>query len=146
MIRNYKPSDQGRLIELLRLNTPTFFAPEEEADFVQYLGIHESEHYVWDIDGEVLGCAGCSWYPDSNDGRVAWFVVHPETQGQGVGMKLLDHCVEHLKTNPKMRAIIVRTSQLAEGFFARGGFEKERHEKDYWAPGFDLVYMKMVVS
>ncbi|MEL6834298.1 MAG: GNAT family N-acetyltransferase [Bacteroidota bacterium] len=146
MIRTYQPTDQDRLLELLRLNTPAYFAPEEEADFIRYLGLHPDEHYVWEENGIVLGCAGGNWYPNSDDGRVSWFIVDPNTQGKGVGMKLLGHCLDQLRTNPKTKVIIVRTSQMAEGFFARGGFKTVRKEKDYWAPGFDLVYMEMRVK
>ena len=36
-IREYSSSDKKMVIELLRLNTPKYFAPEEENDFIQYL-------------------------------------------------------------------------------------------------------------
>ena len=145
MIRVYVPEDQEILLDLLRLNTPAYFAPEEEAEFVEYLGLHPHEHYVWEEGQQVLGCAGCSWYPNSDDGRVAWFIVDPQAQGKGIGRGLLQHCLERLRTNPATIRVIVRTSQLAEGFFASGGFQVERREKDYWAPGFDLVYMTMIL-
>lgn len=143
MIRTYQPEDKQALIDLLRLNTPKYFAAEEEKDFVQYLAQHGEEHFVWEENGRVLGCAGCNWYPDSNEGRVAWFIVDPQTQGRGIGKNLLNYCLDQLKKNPATRKIIVRTSQFAEGFFAKGGFETERHEKDFWSPGYDLVYMTM---
>lgn len=145
MIRVYKATDQPRLLELLRLNTPDYFAPEEEADFIRYLGIHQEEHFVWEEDDRLLACGGGNWYPDSDDGRVAWFIVDPDTQGRGIGMKILQYCLDHLRTNPKTDKIIVRTSQMAEGFFARAGFKTVRREKDYWAPGFDLVEMVVEV-
>lgn len=146
MIRGYEPNDKEILLQLLRLNTPAFFAPEEESDFVKYLALHPHEHYVWEEAQVVLGCAGCSWYPDSDDGRVAWFIVDPKAQGKGIGRGLLEHCLDRLRTNPATRKIIVRTSQLAEGFFASGGFQVEQRERNYWAPGFDLVYMTMTIS
>ena len=146
MIRLYDNTDQDRLLELLQLNTPDYFAPEERADFIRYLGLHPGEHYVWEENGTILGCAGANWYPDSDDGRVSWFIVHPDTKGRGIGMGLLQHCLSQLRANPATQTIIVRTSQMAEGFFARGGFTTVRKEKDYWAPGFDLVYMKMEVG
>ncbi len=146
MIRTYHTTDKNRLLELLRLNTPAYFAPEEEPDFIRYLGLHPHEHYIWEEDGVILGCAGANWYPDSDDGRVSWFIVDPKTQGRGIGLGLLRHCIDQLQTNPATQTIIVRTSQMAEGFFARGGFTTLRKEKDYWAPGFDLVYMEMKVG
>ena len=35
MIRLYKTSDQLALLKILRLNTPQFFAPSEEEDFIE---------------------------------------------------------------------------------------------------------------
>ena len=144
MIRPYQETDKAKLIDLLRLNTPKYFAPAEEEDFVQYLIKHESEHYVFeDTDGTILGCAGGNWYPESTDGRVAWFIVDPQAQGRGVGMALLQHCLEVLRSNPATTKVIVRTSQFAEGFFAKGGFTFQYREEDYWAPGYDLVLMDL---
>ena len=36
-IRNYKKSDKDSLLEILKSNTPTYFSPEEEKDFIHYL-------------------------------------------------------------------------------------------------------------
>ncbi len=36
-IRPYSQSDQFFLLKLLRLNTPKYFAPEEETQFIPYL-------------------------------------------------------------------------------------------------------------
>lgn len=143
MIRTYQPEDKSSLVALFRLNTPAYFAPEEETDLVRYLEVHEKEHYVWVENDKILGCAGGNWYPNSDEGRVAWFIVDPATQGRGIGLALLNHSIDQLKTNPATRKISVRTSQFAEGFFAKGGFQTERREKDFWAPGYDLVYMTM---
>ena len=70
MIRVYEATDQPRLLELLRVNTPAYFAPKEEADFIRYLSIHQEEHFVWEEEGIVLACGGGNWYPDSDHGRV----------------------------------------------------------------------------
>ena len=141
MIRAYTTADKDAIVTLLRLNTPTYFAPEEEADLVRYLEAHQQEHFVWEENGQILGCGGSNWYPDSDDGRVSWYIVHPQAQGQGVGGKLLQHALQHLRSNPQTRRVIGRTSQFAEQFFAKGGFVTKRREKDYWASGYDLVYM-----
>ena len=45
-IREYQPTDKNAVIDLIRQNTPAYFAPKEEADFSNYLDlslIHISE-------------------------------------------------------------------------------------------------------
>ena len=39
-IRPYIPTDNESIIALLRLNTPRYFASEEEADLLDYLENH----------------------------------------------------------------------------------------------------------
>ena len=36
-IREYQPTDKNAVIDLIRQNTPAYFAPKEEADFSNYL-------------------------------------------------------------------------------------------------------------
>ena len=36
-IRTYQPEDKHHVLHLLRLNTPNYFAPEEETDLIFYL-------------------------------------------------------------------------------------------------------------
>jgi N-acetylglutamate synthase-like GNAT family acetyltransferase len=46
------------LLELLRLNTPKYFAPEEKAEFVSYLTHEIEQYFVVELYGEILGCGG----------------------------------------------------------------------------------------
>ena len=38
-IREYKSIDKSSVMNLIRLNTPEYFAPEEENDFSNYLAV-----------------------------------------------------------------------------------------------------------
>jgi hypothetical protein len=44
MIRPYHPTDQPELLKLFKLNTPQYFSPSEEDDFIEYLE-HKLDHY-----------------------------------------------------------------------------------------------------
>lgn len=66
-------------------------------------------------------------------------------QGKGIGKELVRHRVEHIKKNSTAKIIVVRTSQHASGFYAKLGFQLVRTEKDFWAEGFDLYQMTMVL-
>jgi GNAT superfamily N-acetyltransferase len=145
MIRLYKADDQVVLISLLRQNTPEYFAPEEEADFIRYLQLHAADHYVYVEDDQVLGCAGYSWQREKRVGMVSWFLVDQQQQGKGIGRLLLNHTITELRKEALLQKIIVRTSQLVYRFFERSGFVLISTEKDYWAPGFDLYYMELLI-
>ncbi len=53
-IREYQPTDKNAVIDLIRQNTPAYFAPKEEADFSNYLD-SERELYFCSITQQE-GC------------------------------------------------------------------------------------------
>ncbi len=144
-IRTYQPSDKSRLITLLRLNTPTYFHPSEEEDFVAYLEKELEEYFVLELEGEIVGCGGINYFPAENLARIAWDMVHPDVQGKRVGRALVQHRIQRIQEQPKLSQIVVRTSQLANQFYAKMGFELVEIVKDYWAEGLDLYYMQRSV-
>lgn len=146
MIRSYQKEDYGKLIHLMQLNTPAYFGEEEEAHLIGFLKSEPTCFFVIEQEGLVVGCAGYSLLADTQTGQVSWFIFHPHYQRQGLGRKMLDYCLEQLQKNNKLGKIIVRTSQLVEGFFARAGFKTTRIETDYWAPGFDLYFMELKLT
>lgn len=54
-IRPYIPEDKDKLLQIIRTNTPTYFAPEEEADFADYLERERKEYFVIESGGELVG-------------------------------------------------------------------------------------------
>ncbi len=129
VIREYEPADKEAVMELLRLNTPRYFAPEEAADLDAYLERERELYYVL-LHGTV--------------GKISWDMVHPQYRGKSLGTRLLRHRIEKLEAMRSVRRITVRTSQLAFGFYEKRGFELKGIEKDYWAEGFDLYRMEYV--
>ncbi|GAA4300092.1 GNAT family N-acetyltransferase [Nibribacter koreensis] len=141
LIRPYTPVDQEPLLHLLRLNTPQYFAPEEEADFVQYLQNELEEYYVVEYQNQVVGCGGLNISKDKRTGYISWDIFHPAYQGKGLGTLLLQHRINRLLDHWAVEHIIVRTSQWVYAFYEKNGFELTEVVKDYWAPGFDLYKM-----
>lgn len=140
-IREYNEKDQPVILDLLRRNTPRYFAPEEEADLVHYLD-HEIEYYfVLEYNNEIVGCGGINIVDGGATGRISWDMLHPDYQGKGLGSILLNHRVQKLQAMPRVKTITVRTSQLVYKFYEKNGFELVEIVKDYWAPGYDLYRM-----
>jgi [ribosomal protein S18]-alanine N-acetyltransferase len=142
-VRAYSASDYDAVMELLRLNTPAFFSPEEESDFDDYL-THEIEYYYVIQCGELLiACGGINRDEDGITARISWDIVHPDYQGKGVGSQLLRHRIAVVRTFPGVQLLVVRTSQFAWEFYAKYGFRLRETVRNYWAPGYDLFTMEM---
>ncbi|WP_338815510.1 GNAT family N-acetyltransferase (plasmid) [Bernardetia sp. Wsw4-3y2] len=146
IIRNYKESDKEKLIELIKLNIPTYFEESEQEDFIEYLEKYKEDYFVMEdkTTNQIIGCGGINYFPDETIplARISWDIIHPNFQGQGIGKKLLLHRINHIQSK-KIKLIVVRTSQLAYKFYQKMGFEVEKTEKDFWAKGFDLYQMRM---
>jgi len=78
---------------------------------------------------------------------ISWDIIHPDYQGQGIGRKLTEYRINHIKSlKEDIDTIIVNTSQLTDKFYAKFGFEITKTEKDYWAKGIDLCHMVMRIK
>ncbi|WP_299820723.1 GNAT family N-acetyltransferase [uncultured Pontibacter sp.] len=142
MIRLYRPSDKEQLIALLRLNTPAYFAAEEEEDFKSYLD-KEAEHYfVVEENCIIVGSGGINYLEEGTQARISWDIVHPAHQGKGIGRALTSFRLQEIQKNTAVQVIMVRTSQFVYKFYEKLGFELEKVEKDYWAKGYDLYQMR----
>ena len=145
MIRPYQTTDKDQVIEIFKLNTPKYFALSEKEDLVQYLDDLREDYFVMEENGELIGAGGINYFLNENTARISWDFFDPGFQGKGLGRKLLQHRIDKMKENPNIKTIIVRTSQVAFGFYEKSGFQLKDIEKDFWAKGFDLYLMEMNV-
>lgn len=127
------------MIEILSLNIPEFFAPSEKDDFISYLENEVEDYFVIELDGKVFGSGGINYL--ENTARISWDLIDPIKHGQGLGSKLLQHRLKHIKDKDSISKIVVRTSQLAYPFYEKNGFKLTDKKKDFWAPGYDLYEM-----
>jgi ribosomal protein S18 acetylase RimI-like enzyme len=142
-IRKYlKQHDEAVIINLLKLNTPQYFAEEEEKDLIFFLENHAQNFFVLEVDNEILGCGGFNFTNDLSTGKLSWDIIHPQHQGRGYGTKLTQFRIEQLKTYPTVKTISVRTSQLVYPVYEKFGFKTKEVVKDFWAVGFDLYRME----
>ena len=141
-LRNYRESDFNSVIELIRLNTPTYFSVEEEKDLADYLKNAIEDYFVIELNHQVVGAGGINYSEDKKKGIISWDMIHPEFQGKSLGKMLLEYRITILKEIKSIEKISVRTSQLTYPFYEKSGFELINIEKDYWAKGFDLYEME----
>lgn len=138
VIRKYRDSDKESIIALLRLNTPQYFSPNEEDDLILYLDNYAQNYYVVEIEDVMVACGGFNLSDDNKVGKISWDIVHPQSQGKGVGTALTKFRINSMKEIDSINIISVRTSQLAYLFYERFGLEIREIVKDYWDEGFDL--------
>lgn len=123
-IRKYNEKDKQSLINLLRLNTPKFFAPSEEKDLIEYLNGHSENYYVMEESNEIIGAGGINYgFDNGKTTRISWDIVHPKKQGKGAGTKLTKFRIDEIKKNSDINKIVVRTTQLVYEFYKKIGFQ-----------------------
>lgn len=144
-IREFRPSDLEAILHLFRLNTPRYFSITEEKDLLDYLEHHAAHFFIVESSGVVAGCGGYNLFPEEADARISWDIFHPAYQGRGLGSALVRYRLERLKAIAGIKTITVRTSQLVFPFYEKFGFELKEVVQDYWAEGFDLYRMVLVI-
>lgn len=143
-VRPYDQVDKEPVLELLRLNTPAFFATEEEKQFLLYLENEIELYYVVELNGNIVGCGGIN-FADNKTAKISWDMLHPGHQGKSIGTALVKMRIEKLRSLPNIDTIVVRTSQHVFRFYEKQGFKLKYTIRDYWAPGFDLYFMELSI-
>lgn len=142
-IRPYSPTDDESIINLLRLNTPQYFAPEEEQGLRDYFANHIDLYFVVEDNDKVIGSGGINISKDRKIAVLSWDIIHPDYQGKGVGRLLTRFRLDRIKEIETIEKISVRTSQLVYKFYEKSGFELKEVVKDFWAQGIDMYRMEM---
>jgi ribosomal-protein-alanine N-acetyltransferase len=145
LIRKYTSTDRESVLDLLRVNTPDYFSPTEEEDLIYYLDNHLENYFVIEVENKLLGCGGFNLSDTTEMIRLSWDIIHPHSQGKGLGSALTKFRIQQIKEIKGVKIISVRTSQLVYKFYEKLGFELKETIKDYWAEGFDMYRMELAL-
>ena len=138
VIRKYRDSDKEKIIELLRLNTPEYFAPSEEEDLIDYLNHHSENYFVIEAENEIVGCGGINSTDHATNVRIAWDIIHPKSQGKGYGSELTKFRIQKIKEMDGVKTITVRTSQLCINIMRSLVFKPKKSSKIFGRK--DMIY------
>lgn len=141
-IRAYRGSDKGEVLNLLWLNTPQYFSPEEYTDLEYYLENEIEYYYVIEIESKIVGSGGFNFTEDKTTGIISWDILHPDFQSKSLGSTLLKYRIQEIQKFEGVTRIIVRTSQLVYKFYEKLGFNVAEVVEDYWDKDFHLVKME----
>ena len=93
------------------------------------------------FDGRVLGAFGL--FVDGENVKVLnWILLDPQTQGIGVGSKIMERVI-HLSRSSQTRVVKIAASHKSAPFFARFGATTTSSTKGGWGPGMDRVDMEL---
>ena len=85
VVREYLTTDKEAVMNLIKLNTPDFFAEEETNDLSNYLDKEIELYYVLLVDGKVVGCSGINFAEKRTIGKISQDIIHPDYQGKSLG-------------------------------------------------------------
>ena len=142
-VRPYAPSARAACLALFDSNLPEFFAAHERDDFARFLDEPGATILVLETTGpELIACGGYYIRDGSGKGGLAWGMVARGWHRRGVGRTLLHARLRALQT-AGADVVTVRTSQHSRGFFEREGFEEVRVVRDGFAPGIDMIELRL---
>lgn len=142
-VHAYVVDDRADCLRLFEENTPHFFAPQERAEYEAFLDKAACRYLVMRVRNERTIAAG-GYYMTGQPGlgALAWGIVARSWQRCGIGRELLRLRLSRLRTSGA-QSVRVRTSPLSRGFFERHGFREVSVVPNGFAPGIDLVELKL---
>lgn len=143
--RPYCQSDKGDLLNIFQRNVPNYFDELEKDEFSDYLDVHGSSYLVLEINNRIIGGTGYQINLAKATGSITWIFLDPNYTGKGIGKLAVEYCHNILKSDSNLRTFSVRTAQFTFEFFEKMGYKIIHFEKDYWARGYDLYEMEMIL-
>ena len=139
--RPYRDADRQACTSIFDANCPEFFAPNERQEYEEFLEGVSADYEVCEVDGTVYGAFGL--FVDGENVKVLnWILLDPQTQGIGVGSKIMERVI-HLSRTSQTRVVKIAASHKSAPFFARFGAKTTSSTKNGWGPGMDRVDMEL---
>lgn len=139
--RSYRSTDFSRCVEILEANCPEYFAPNELADYQNFLTSVESGYEVCIVEGQVRGAFGV--FDDGHETkRLNWILLDPKSQGLGIGSRMMERATGIART-ANAKVLKIAASHKSAPFFSRFGAEVVEVIKDGWGVGMDRVDMEL---
>ncbi len=123
---------------------PKYFAAEEYDEFAAWIDRPvDGLYFVAEHVGQIIACGGVYMNAAENAAGLAWGMVDPDFQGQGIGRRLTQFRVSVLKSNYSQYDLLVSTSQHTVGFYEQMGYRTVKVIPNGFAEGLDKYEMIM---
>ncbi len=152
-IRRYQKEDHVACMEIMKSNTPKFFAMDEVTLFKEWLvaqekgtlaySVSEKEYYfVLEDNNNILGCAGYLLVDNTNEIYLSWGMVDHRFQKLGYGKKLLEYRIKSISQNFPDKKITLATTQNIAPFFEKYGFKTTNIKPKFYSESLDRYEME----
>lgn len=158
-IRNYKPEDKERCLEIFNSNCPLYFDQSEYAMFENWLDhqtgnevmyssptYSNSEYDAYDVieipESGIVGCGGFYIVKDLKEARLAWGMIHADFHKKGYGTALFNHRRELIQKNWPQHTITLGTSQHSYAFYKKMGMSVTQTIRAGYGPDLDRYDMQ----
>jgi len=139
--RDYSPEDREDCLRIFDENCPEFFAPNERAEYAEYLG-GPPGYEVCLLEGEVVGAFGLS--PEAaREMSLRWILLSPRVQRMGLGSAVMARALSKARGEGASR-IRISASHKSAPFFARFSAREISTTPNGWGPGMHRVEMEIV--
>jgi [ribosomal protein S18]-alanine N-acetyltransferase len=141
-----RPMREGDLPRVLAIEVVCYSVPWKEATFLSLMRRTDSDLYVAEDEGGIIGYTACWTVIDQSElGNVA---VTPEARGRGAGGALVDTVVDRVRERGARELFLeVRESNLgAQALYRERGFVVVSRRRSYYAhPTEDALVMRLRV-
>jgi GNAT superfamily N-acetyltransferase len=139
--RPYSKTDRETCIDLFDANCPAYFAPNERADYAQFLDRDPRGYELCLVDGQVAGAFGLIGASAARR-RLNWIMLNPRFQGLGAGRAIMDR-VAALAESEGIQVVDIAASHKSAPFFAKAGAVTTIVTHNGWGPGMHRVDMEL---
>ena len=143
IFRSYCSTDFQACTDIFDANCPEFFAPNERQEYEEFLKDVSQAYEVCEVDGQVLGAFGL-FDDGTNEKRLNWILLDPQSQGIGIGLKIMER-VLHLSRTTGAKNVNIAASQKSAPFFAKFGATITTITENGWGPGMHRVDMVLPI-
>ncbi|WP_230487359.1 GNAT family N-acetyltransferase [Nocardioides anomalus] len=160
-LRRARPEDLAAVGEATVAAYASFVAGRNDPylDKLRDAGARDREAELWvavaEDDRTVLGSVtlcpdGSSWreVARGDEGEFRMLAVDPAAQGQGVGLALVEHCLDHFREQGAPAVVISSLTEMsaAHRLYGRLGFERLPDRDWSPLPGVDLICFERVLA
>lgn len=143
-VRAYSSADRTGCLAIFDSNVPESFTVAERSDFERFLD-HLPGPYLVLLDelGAPVACGGYAVNPGTDCADLCWGMVVRHRQREGIGNLLTALRLQHIREDPGLAEVVLRTSHVTSAFYERFGFIVEDSRMDGIAPGLHLYTMRL---
>jgi ribosomal protein S18 acetylase RimI-like enzyme len=142
VVRTFTRSDFDTCLRVFESNLPKYFAESERAEFVDFLGAHDGEYLVVELNGAVRACGGS--HVKDGIGRLCWGMVEQSHHRAALGSALLVHRLNRMFSRAlDLQQVQIDTSQHSAGFYERFGFKVQASVPNGFGEGLDCLAMAL---